>query len=76
MRRLRRTSIVFMAAALLLATGAAAAQASKVKPPFFPITHERLAVPAGVQPWLPNWTPDGSHIVFQNQLDGTTWVTG
>lgn len=76
MRRLRRTLIVFMAAALLLATGAAAAQASKVKPPFFPITHERLAVPAGVQPWLPNWTPDGSHIVFQNQLDGTTWVTG
>jgi hypothetical protein len=29
-----------------------------------------------VQPWLPTWTPDGSHIIFQNQLDGTTWVTG
>jgi hypothetical protein len=56
--------------------GASAAAKGKAKrPPFYPVDLQKLAVPKGVQPWLPTWTSDGSHIVFQNQLDGTTWVT-
>jgi hypothetical protein len=53
----------------------ASATAKAKRPPFYPIDLQKLQVPRGVQPWLPTWTPDGSHIVFQNQLDGTTWVT-
>ncbi|MBN8867974.1 MAG: PD40 domain-containing protein [Solirubrobacterales bacterium] len=54
--------------------GAGMAQAAG-KAPFYPIEKKSLKVPAGVQPWLPTWSPDGKRIVFQNQLDGTTWST-
>lgn len=77
----RRFPILALAALLAAALAFAPATASakgkgKDKPPaYVPIERQNLKVPDGVQPWLPNWTPDGSHIVFQNQLDGTTWVT-
>ena len=42
--------------------------------PFYAIDDDPVAVPGGVQPWLPTYTPDGRTVVFQNQLDGTTWT--
>ena len=54
--------------------GAGAASASS-KPPFYPIDKKTIKVPNDVQPWLPTYSPDGKHIVFQNQLDGSTWAT-
>ncbi|GIK78455.1 MAG: hypothetical protein BroJett022_21450 [Actinomycetes bacterium] len=72
MRRIGTIAATALALALLAGTGTAAA--SKDKPAFYPIDRDALQVPDRVQPWLPTWTPDGSHIVFQNQLDGTRWV--
>jgi hypothetical protein len=68
----RSTVAGFLAGATLLAC-AGSAQAAQ---PFVPIHKDTIKVPKGVQPWLPTWTPDGRDIVFQNQLDGTTWITG
>lgn len=45
-------------------------------PPFLPVHHEQIKVPAGVQPWSPAWTPDGKNIVFEDQRDGNVWITG
>jgi hypothetical protein len=69
---------VVLGCVIAVGVGGAATAAAKGKakrPPFYPIDLQKVAVPKGVQPWLPTWTSDGSHIVFQNQLDGTTWVT-
>jgi hypothetical protein len=75
--RLGATAIAAaLAIALLLGTAGTASAAGKQKPAFYPIEREHLQVPDGVQPWLPTWTPDGSHIIFQNQLDGTRWFAG
>ncbi|MQA72861.1 MAG: hypothetical protein GEU88_00650 [Solirubrobacterales bacterium] len=62
--------------ALALGLTSTAAASTHAEQPFYPIDKQRLEVPADVQPWLPTWTPDGSHIIFQNQLEGTTWVVG
>src|SRR5579884_719192 len=59
----------------MLVLGAMAAPAQAVMP-FLPIHRRVIQVPSSVQPWLPTWTPDGRYIVFQNQLDGTSWITG
>jgi len=64
----------FIAMMLIGAVGAGTASA-KGKIPFYPIEKQALKVPDGVQPWLPTWSPDGKHIIFQNQLDGSTWTT-
>jgi hypothetical protein len=60
-------------AALWALLAAGSAQAAT---PFYAIDHQPVATPKGVQPWLPTYTPDGRSIVFQNQLDGTTWMVG
>jgi hypothetical protein len=39
-----------------------------------PIHYIRLALPSSIQPYGPDWTPDGDHILFQNQVNGRTWV--
>jgi hypothetical protein len=59
-------------AAILAAAASAASAAAAL--PFYPIHREQISVPASVEPWLPTWTAKGDHIVFQNQLDGTTWT--
>jgi hypothetical protein len=61
-----------VAALLLCAVFAAGARAATT--PFYAIDDDPIAVPGGVQPWLPTYTPDGRTVVFQNQLDGTTWT--
>lgn len=52
----------------------AAPRTDSTPPPFVPITYIRLPLPSDVQPYGPSWMPDGRHILFQNQLDGHTWV--
>jgi hypothetical protein len=59
-------------ALLLCAVFAGGARAATT--PFYAIDDDPIAVPGGVQPWLPTYTPDGRTVVFQNQLDGTTWT--
>jgi len=54
---------------------AAARPAARPTPPFLPIHDMRIATARGVQPWLPTFSPDGRYILFQNQLDGATWIT-
>lgn len=61
-----------VAALLMCAVMAVGARAAV--PPFYAIDDDPIAVPSGVQPWLPTYTPDGRTVVFQNQLDGTTWT--
>lgn len=70
---MRITTII---AAALLATLALAATATArtTQTPFYAIDHQHIATPKNVQPWLPTFTADGRTIVFQNQLDGTTWA--
>ena len=62
-----------VAALLLCAVSAGGARAATTTP-FYAIDDDPLAVPGGVQPWLPTYTPDGRTVVFQNQLDSTTWT--
>jgi len=62
--------------AVMAALACAGPAAAKTTPPFLAVHHETIAVPRSVQPWLPTWTADGRHILFQNQLDGATWITG
>jgi hypothetical protein len=65
-----------LAVLAVTATTALAAAAQGAAPPFIPIHHEWLALPAGVQPYAPSWMPDGRHILFQNEVDGRTWIIG
>ncbi|HET6505153.1 MAG TPA: hypothetical protein VFG42_00060 [Baekduia sp.] len=62
------------AAAATLAAAVTATAASAATTPFYAIDHQAIETPKGVQPWLPTYTPDGRAIVFQSQLDGTTWT--
>lgn len=43
---------------------------------FEPIYHDVIALPAGVMPWAPTWSPDGKHILFTDYNDnrGNEWV--
>jgi hypothetical protein len=42
--------------------------------PFYPIVRSHLAVPAGVMPWGASWSPDGRHILFQDDDGGFEWI--
>jgi hypothetical protein len=65
---------VAVATALLVCVVPARARAgTSGAPPFVPIHYIRLALPQSIQPYGPDWTPDGRHILFQNQVDGRTW---
>ncbi len=60
---------------LLVAVAGVGTASAQTKPPFYPIDKKTIKVPGDVQPWLPTYSPDGKNIVFQNQLDGSTWTT-
>ncbi len=63
---------ILLVLGLLLCAAAPASAAAP--PPFIPITHTTLPLPGTIQPWGPTWTPDGSHILFENQLDYSAWT--
>src|ERR1700735_5312940 len=42
--------------------------------PFYAIGKTIIKLPRSVQPWLPVWSPNGRHIVFENQVNGTIWT--
>jgi hypothetical protein len=63
-------AVALALAALAVPTSASAA----TPPPFVPVALDHIAVPEGVQPWLPNWTADGRRIVFRDQVRGTLWT--
>jgi hypothetical protein len=76
----RGRAIAALAAAVAAvgATGVTPASASARRgsglPPFVPIHYIRLPLPSSVQPYGPDWMPDGRRILFQNQVDGRTWM--
>ncbi len=56
----------------LAALGAPPASASQT--PFYAIEREHLPVPKGVMPWDPSWSPDGRHILFEDDNHGGEWL--
>ncbi|HUA45499.1 MAG TPA: hypothetical protein VMA77_09750 [Solirubrobacteraceae bacterium] len=70
------TVAVLEAATVFLAVGeaGAAASGSVAKTPFYAIQREYLPVPQGVMPWGPSWSPDGTHILFEDYHSGGEWL--
>jgi hypothetical protein len=66
------TAVGLAAIGAALVCGSAIAKSA---PAFLPIRDVRIPVPHGVQPWLPTWVDHGREILFQNQVNGTTWIT-
>ena len=72
----RIMSAVVLSVAVAIAATPAHAQATGAPPSFIPIGHRYLPLPASIQPWGATWTPDGGHILFENQLDYSAWTIG
>ncbi len=69
----RRLGLLW-ALVVVLWVGAAPAMASaKPSLPFYAIGKTVIKLPRSVQPWLPVWAPNGRHVVFENQVNGTIW---
>lgn len=62
-------AIASVGGALLLPAPAAASPQ-----PFYAIQREHLPVPKGVMPWDPSWSPDGTHILFEDYHHGGEWL--
>lgn len=62
-----------VAAVLALLVLPATAQAAR---PFEPVHHDRVALPEGVMPWAPTWTPDGEHVLFHDYNGAREWLAG
>jgi hypothetical protein len=76
MRGGRRVGLAVMAALVGSAGMGGAPARAAATPPFIPISYQRLAVPATVQPWGLTWFPDGQHILFENEVDLSLWTVG
>lgn len=60
----------------MFGAGSAVGAGAGAPPPFIPIGHTYLPLPATIQPWGATWTPDGQHVLFENQLDYSVWTIG
>ena len=70
-----RRSLLLSILVFVLAVGAVPAVAwAKPSLPFYAIGKTVIKLPRTVQPWLPVWSPNGRHIVFENQVNGTIWT--
>lgn len=67
---MRRTILAVLAVAASLPAAVPAAAAT----PFYAVDREYVDVPAGVMPWDPSFSPDGRHIVFQDDNAGFEWM--
>jgi hypothetical protein len=76
-RRVRRGGrgawAAFIATTAIASSALATPAAAFAKLPFYPIHRIAISVPKTVQPWASVWSPDGRHIVFENQLNGAIW---
>lgn len=68
------SALAALSALLGIALVAGAAGASAATPPFYAIQREYLPVPRGVMPWDASWSPDGSHILFEDYHRGGEWL--
>ncbi|MES2720964.1 MAG: hypothetical protein V4624_08755 [Pseudomonadota bacterium] len=89
MTRFQTTRLAFYAAILvtLSSCGSGSSSSTRASSPstdpdtarilnFEPIYHDVIALPAGVMPWAPTWSPDGKHILFTDYNDnrGNEWL--
>jgi hypothetical protein len=63
------TCLAGLGASSAVAAPAAAASTT----PFYAVQRVHTRVPAGVMPWDPSWSPDGKHILFQDDNHGFEW---
>ena len=66
MRRKPMILLTTMFAALLMA---GVAEAKRTPPPFVPIEHQTIELPAGFEASTPVWTQDGKHLLFSSGGD-------
>ena len=66
-------AVAFAVAGIVGAIGAGPAVSATPKP-FYAVQREYVKVPAGVMPWDPSWSPDGTHILFQDDNGGYEWI--
>jgi hypothetical protein len=66
---------LILAAVMVAALFAGVTSAAVASPtPFYAVRREYIRVPAGVMPWDPSWSPDGRHILFQDDHRGREWI--
>jgi hypothetical protein len=64
-----KASLAVVATVAALAASPAAASTT----PFYAVQRVHMRVPTGVMPWDPSWSPDGKHILFQDDNHGFEW---
>ena len=67
------TTLLATCLAGLTVAAVAAPSASASTTPFYAVQRVHMRVPAGVMPWDPSWSPDGRHILFQDDNHGFEW---
>ena len=72
-RRMVGALLMTWVAALAVLSALAAPAANSSTMPFYAVQRVHMKVPAGVMPWDPSWSPDGKHILFQDDNHGFEW---
>lgn len=72
--RASRAMALLAGCTLAVSLCTAAPAANESKPPFIPIKHRYLPLPAGMQPLWPTFGVGGRDIIFQNGSDRGVWM--